>query len=141
MTLLTELRADLISDEGMVLHAYQDSLGYWTIGIGRLIDKARDGGITEEEAHYLLDNDIRRVSKDLGQRLPAFRLYPEGVRRALLNMAFQMGVGGLLRFRRMLKALDAEDYETAAAEALQSKWASQTPARAARVAKLIGEGR
>ncbi len=140
MTLAEDLRADLIRDEGMILHAYQDHLGYWTIGVGRLIDKAKGGGITEQEAHYLLDNDIARVSRAINERLPWFRLQPENIRRACLNMAFQLGVDGFLAFKQTLAALEAGDYQAAAERALQSKWARQTPARAERVAALIRDG-
>lgn len=140
MTMRDDLRADLIREEGVILHAYQDSLGLWTLGCGRLIDKSRGGGITEAEAMYLLDNDITRVGQALNEKLPQFRLYPEIVRRALLQMAFQLGVSGLLAFKQMIAALDAEDYQAAATAALDSRWARQTPARAARVSALIREG-
>lgn len=140
MTMRDDLRADLIRDEGIVLHVYDDSLGFATLGVGRLVDKRRGGGITEAEAMYLLDNDITRVGQALLRRLPQFPLYPEIVRRALLNMAFQLGVSGLLAFKNMIAALDAEDYQAAATAALDSKWCRQTPARAQRIAALIREG-
>lgn len=140
MTMREDLRADLIRDEGCILHVYEDHLGFKTLGVGRLVDKRRGGGITEAEAMYLLDNDIARVSRALNARLPQFRLYPEIVRRALLNMAFQLGVSGLLAFKNMIAALDREDYQAAATAALDSRWATQTPARAQRTAALIREG-
>ena len=60
----------LRGDEGEVLTAYPDHLGYLTIGVGRLIDKRKGGGITPEESAYLLANDIMRKSMDLDSRLP-----------------------------------------------------------------------
>lgn len=131
------IRADLRADEGFRANAYYDSEGFLTIGIGRLIDPRRGRGITESEALYLLDNDIDLVCDQLDARLSWWRKLTQPRRRALINMAFQLGISGLLRFRRMLAALRDGDYETAAAEALDSKWATQTPDRAKRVAALI----
>ncbi|MPY72151.1 MAG: glycoside hydrolase family protein [Alphaproteobacteria bacterium] len=140
MTMMEDLRADLIREEGCILHVYDDHLGFATLGVGRLVDERRGGGISHEEAMMLLDNDITRVSRDLTARLPQFRLYPEIVRRALLSMAFQLGISGLLAFKNMIAALDREDYQAAATAALASKWSRQTPARAERTAALIREG-
>ena len=130
---------DLKRHEGRVLHAYPDHLGYWTIGYGRLIDERRGGGITQEEAEYLLSNDIDRVAAAL-QDQAGYRKAPAQVKRALLNMAFQLGVRGLLNFRRMWTALEQKDYAMAAEEALDSRWAEQTPNRAAEVAAWIADG-
>ncbi|HXG70394.1 MAG TPA: hypothetical protein VNJ04_07255, partial [Gemmatimonadaceae bacterium] len=62
----------LVVDEGVVLHAYQDSLGYLTLGIGRLIDKRLGGGITHAEALFLLNNDVDRKVHELVARFPWF---------------------------------------------------------------------
>jgi len=98
--ILSKLREDLIRDEGEVLHAYQDHLGYWTIGYGRLIDKRRGGGISKQEALSMLDNDILRVIGQL-QEKTGFNEHPEAVQHALVNMGFQLGVNGLLGFKKM----------------------------------------
>ena len=136
-TLRETVREDLERHEGRVRHAYQDHLGYLTIGVGRLIDERRGGGLSDAEVDYLLNNDIDRVAIGMNRRLTWLRLAPESVQRAMLNMAFQMGIEGVMGFRKMLAALEAEDYETAASEALDSKWARQTPARAEEVAGWI----
>lgn len=137
MTLRETIREDLEKHEGRVRHAYQDHLGYLTIGVGRLIDERRGGGLSDAEVDYLLNNDIDRVAIGMNRRLAWLRLAPENVQRAMLNMAFQMGIEGVMGFRKMLAALEAEDYETAASEALDSKWARQTPGRAREVAGWI----
>ena len=134
-----QIVADLKRHEGLKLHAYQDHLGYWTIGYGRLIDKARGGGISKDEAEMLLEHDIDRVASRL-QNERGFRLAPDSVKRALVHMGFQLGTAGLLGFRRMWAALERRDYEQAAEEALDSRWAEQTPNRAAEVAKWIKQG-
>ena len=130
---------DLKRHEGLVLHEYKDHLGYSTIGYGRLIDERRGGGISEQEAEYLLGNDIDKVSAAL-QDQAGYRKAPAQVKRALLNMGFQLGVRGLLNFRRMWTALEQKDYAMAAEEALDSRWAEQTPNRAAEVAAWIADG-
>lgn len=124
-------------DEGLVLHAYQDHLGYWTIGYGRLIDKRKGGGITKDEAAYLFSNDINTVLEELRWKLVWFDHLTDPRKAVLLNMAYQLGVPGLLGFKRTLAMIQTGDYESAAANMLKSKWASQTPARAKRMAEQM----
>jgi len=135
---LDKLHDDLRRDEGCVRHAYEDSEGFLTIGVGRLIDQRRGGGLSDGEIALLLGNDIARVVADLDARIPWWRDLPDGVQRGLANMAFQLGIFGLLKFRKTLEHLKAGNYAAAATEALDSKWARQTPARAQRVAALLG---
>ena len=132
-----QIITDLKRDEGVVLHAYQDSLGLWTIGIGRLIDPRKGGGISEKEAVMLLTHDLERIMTDLDTRIPWWTHQPEPVQRALVNMAFNLGVPGLMGFKGMLAALQARNYVEAAKAALDSKWAKQVGDRARRVADLL----
>lgn len=134
------LVSELKRDEGFVSHAYQDHLGFWTIGIGRLVDQRRGGGISMAEAEYLLANDISRVWSSLRLSIPWFDRLTDTRKRALVNMAFQLGVNGLLNFRRTLTHLEAGRYDAAAKEALNSNWARQTPARAKRISDMIKNG-
>lgn len=138
--MIEQLKQDLVKDEGWIRYAYLDSLSYWTIGCGILIDQRNGGGLRDEEIDFILDNRIRLVVEELSTRWPPFQACPEPVQRALCNMAYQMGVGGLLRFQKALAAIEAGDYEEGADEMLRSRYAVQTPARAARVSALIREG-
>lgn len=131
------VESDLISDEGIVLHEYKDHLGYSTLGVGRLIDERRGGGISMNEALYLLNNDIEKRFSQLREKLPWFDDQPFGVQRALVNMSFQMGIRGLLTFKNTLKLIQKGKYVQAADNALKSKWARQTPNRAKRVTDWI----
>jgi len=70
----------------------QDHLGYWTIGVGRLIDKRKGEGLSAEESAYLLSNDIEKRDKELQKRLPWAVKLDDARYGVLLNMAFQMGV-------------------------------------------------
>jgi lysozyme len=135
-----KLIAELERDEGRVLHAYQDSLGYWTIGIGRLIDKRRGGGISNEEADLLKRNDIAKVRRQLDEMLPWWRRMSPNRQRAIQNMTFQLGIAGLLKFKATLRHLEAGEFASAAANMRASLWARQTPARAERVIRLIEAG-
>lgn len=135
-----ELTKQLRRDEGEVLSAYTDHLGYLTIGVGRLIDKRKGGGITAEESAYLLSNDIDKRQAELLRRAPWMAQLDQARFGVMLNMAFQMGVDGLLGFRNTLAMVKAGDYSGAAAGMLQSKWATQTPARAQRLSKQMKSG-
>jgi lysozyme len=140
MNLREHLIAHLRREEGEVLSAYKDHLGYLTIGVGRLIDKRKGGGISPEESAYLLSNDIARIDADLRSRLEWFGALDEPRQGALISMAFQMGVDGLLEFKNTLAAVRDERYEHAAELARQSLWAKQTPERARRVCHQLASG-
>lgn len=127
------LRADLIRDEGLVLKSYRDSVGKTTVGVGRNIE---DVGLTEDEAMFLLANDIARVTLELDKAVPWWGEMPEPAQIGLANMCFNMGWPRLSQFRRMLRALEDADYVKAAAEALNSTWAGQVGKRSERIAAL-----
>ena len=130
MTLTEQLRRD----EGTESCAYQDSLGFWTIGVGRLIDARTVGGLSFDEIDYLLDNDIKAKTAEVLRALPWAARLSEPRRAVLVNMAFQMGTKGLLAFRRTLGSVEDGHYGEAALGMLDSTWAKQTPARAMRLA-------
>jgi len=127
----------LVIDEGFSEPVYQDSEGFWTIGIGRMVDVRKGGGITRHEAEFLLQNDIDRSVGELVARLPWFAGLPEEKQRAMVNMNFNLGITKFMKFKNMLAAMRTGNYERAASEALNSKWARQVKGRAHRVAALI----
>ena len=137
---LTQATAQIKSDEGLVLHAYTDSLGFLTIGYGRLIDKRKNGGITEQEAEYLLSHDIAYKLGQLYAKLPWITKLSDVRKGVLLNMAFQLGVEGLMGFKNTLSKIESGDYKGASVNMLQSKWATQTPNRAQRMAEQMRTG-
>ena len=128
------LRAELVRDEGLRLRPYRCSAGALTIGVGRNLD---DRGITRAEALAMLDADIGAACDDLDRRAPWWRGLPAPARRGLANMAFNLGWPRLSGFRSMLAALEAGDWDRAADEALDSRWAAQVGDRAQRVAALF----
>jgi lysozyme len=133
-----EIMNILKQEEGFRSSVYQDHLGFWTIGHGRMVDERRKGGITQEEAEYLLKNDIARTKVEVEKAFPWSKNINSNARTALVLMAFQMGIGKLTNFSRMLNHLKKEEYKEAAKEALNSVWArQQTTSRAKRVAELM----
>lgn len=137
---MLKLRQEIKRDEGLVLHAYTDTLGYLTIGVGRLIDKRKGGGISEWEADFLLDNDLNKILSQIDIKLPWILALSDARQRALCNMAFQLGVNGLLAFKSMLLAMKEGRFKDAAHHALDSKWAKQTPIRAQTIASMLEKG-
>jgi lysozyme len=138
--MIEQLTKQLRRDEGEVLHAYQDHLGFWTIGIGRLIDERKGGRISSVESANMLANDIADKMAELDRRLPWYRQLDPVRQGAIVNMAFQLGVDGLLGFTNTLGLIRQGRYPEASVQMLKSKWASQTPERALRMSKQIKEG-
>lgn len=131
-----QLRQQLIRHEGLRLNPYKCPTGYLTIGCGRNLDT---NGISEAEARFLLDNDIAACINDLNSFQWFFDL--DGVRqRALIDMRFQLGLNGLLRFVKMLDAIRRRDWPVAQAECLDSTYATQTPGRAQENATMLETG-
>lgn len=127
-------------DEGFRGEPYKCTEGYWTIGYGRNLET---NPMTEAEAEVLLRNDVNHTL----ERLIAVQLLPNVCvsdltpRQAVwLNMAFQMGVSGTLRFKNAIRAYQNEDYRTCAEEMLNSRWAMQTPNRAQRLVDQMVTG-
>ena len=127
----------LIQHEGLRLKPYQCSAGKLTIGIGRNIE---DVGITEEDAMVLLGNDISRVVSELNRNIPAFANLNQIRQRVLVDMCFNLGISRLLKFRRMLAALEAGDYDQAAVEMMDSRWSRQVGSRAERLKTMMENG-
>ena len=134
---MRELHEELKRDEGVRLMPYKDSVGLLTIGCGRNIEER---GISEDEMEHMLTNDIAIAVKDCCQIFSAFASHPAVVKRALVNMSFNLGAPTLRKFRNMIAAINAREYDLAATEALDSRWAKQVGQRAQRIASLLRKG-
>jgi len=130
------LKEQLIRDEGIKLRVYQDSRGVPTIGVGRNL---RDKGISLTEAEMLLDNDLRDAFR-LADQLPWITELDEARRNVLFNMAFNLGVQGVLGFTKTLELVRQGRYAEAAAEMLRSDWAKQVGNRAERLSLQLEHG-
>lgn len=123
--------------EGFRRHPYYCTAGKLTIGYGRNLD---DNGVNEDEAEQLLANDVENVRAGIKRRVN-INYCNEAQLAVLVNMAFNLGLTGLLGFKKMLGAIEQGDFQQAALEMLHSRWANQVPVRAQELAKqmLTGE--
>ena len=124
----------LIKHEGLREFPYKDTVGKLTIGIGRNLD---DRGITEDEALYMLRNDIRYFTNELSDKLDWFDTVPEDVKMVMIDICFNCGIGGFLQFRKALGHLKNANYKMAADEFLNSKWATQVGNRSLEDANIL----
>jgi len=132
--MITNLREQLFRDEGVRLKPYKDRSGKLTIGVGRNLD---DVGISMTEADLLLDNDITRAAAAVMAHIPFAAGLGEVRFGVLVNMAYNLGIGGLLKFTQFLADVERGDFAVAAVEMLNSKWAQQVGARAERLARQM----
>lgn len=158
-----KLFEQLYRDEGCKLVPYQCTEGFWTIGVGRnletnglstqeqelffgntmssteVINSLKERGISKREAHLMLLDDLFSTLYSLSTRL-SFADHIDARVAVFINMAYQMGVSGLFKFKRTLAYFNAKDYEACAKELLDSVWAIQTPERAARLSIQMATG-
>lgn len=131
----------LILHEGNSPYAYEDSLGYLSVGIGRCIDKRIKKGLSEEEQLYLVRNDIKECLQWLS-KYQWFNELDEIRKEFFIELGFNLGESRLLTFKKMIAAVEKKDFITASKELINSKWASQVKDRRASNLKymiLLGE--
>ena len=124
----------LIEHEGLKLKPYKDTKGILTIGVGRNLE---DNGISQLEALYLLENDIKRVVKELREIFPNFDELPENVKMVLIDMDFNLGKTRFLQFKKMIQAVKNRNWEEMVKEMKDSKWCRQLKDRCEDDSKLI----
>ena len=132
------LREQLIIDEGKRTSAYKDGLGYWTIGVGRLIDPAMGGFLRDDEISLMLDNDILSARKDCAKLFPSYGTFSQDRQDALCNMMFNLGIKKLTNFTTTVGHINAGRWTEAQESAKQSLWYKQVGKRAERVIKQLG---
>jgi lysozyme len=148
----------LIAHEGLRLQVYKDTLGIDTIGIGRNledrgitkeeldwmdipnIDAIYEYGITEADAMYLAKNDVQIVEKEILRAHPCVENLDAVRQLILVDMAFNMGVPRLGKFKKMWAAIHEEKFDIAAKEMLDSRWAKQVKSRATKLANAMHNG-
>jgi lysozyme len=135
------LRDILIQEEGWETKTYPDQDGNHTWGVGHLDPHSPIGEVhTDAQISIQLDTDISAATGALERLIPWVVNLDQVRREAVIDMAFQMGAGKVMQFHQMLAKLQAGDYASAAAEALDSDWARETPNRAQGVANRIRTG-
>ena len=137
---MQDLIEQLKRHEGVKTHAYKDHLGYITVGVGRCLEEGIGVGLSEKEIEYLLLNDIARCAEELEAAFGWFKALDPVRRNAMINLCFNVGLPRLRGFVKALAAMEAQNYETAADEFYDSRWATQVGNRAVEVCAMIRTG-
>jgi len=141
---------EISADEGKVLHAYLCSELHKTVGIGHKVleadaendlyifgasdnDVADDQCISEERCYELFEEDVQIAVNGCEKIYDNWENLPQEVQHILVNMCFQLGQGGLGKFKNLKIAIEDYQWKRAAEEMMDSRWASQTPERAERL--------
>lgn len=142
ITLLEDL---LEFEEGYRKEAYYCSEGYPTIGIGKKLGPkgapldCYEFTVSRPIAKLWLSEEINSVNDELN-KLNWYLVLNPSRQVIIISMAYQMGLSGLLKFKKMIAALERNNWEEAARQALDSRWAKQTPERANRHADVLCSG-
>ena len=152
------LLEELVKHEGLRLQVYQDTLGIDTIGIGRnlkdrgiskeeldeldipTIDHVYEYGITEADAMLLAENDVQIVEEELLRAHPCVEDLDAVRQLVLVDMAFNMGVPRLCKFKKMWNAIHENKFDVASKEMLDSRWANQVKSRSVKLANAMHNG-
>lgn len=133
---LTRVLADTRTNEGCRLTMYLDTAGVPTVGWGHNLRTP----LTQAAVDGILHDDVIKALGDLTLAWPLFVTLDDVRQGAFLDMAFNLGVGGLLGFHKALAAAQAEDWATCATELADSRWYTQVGDRARWVCQLVRTG-
>ena len=129
----SDLKARIKEHEGFVPKIYKDQLGFKTIGFGHLVlptDKFAEGvTYKKKDLEEVFDSDFNTAKSNANQLISGLPIHHQA-KCVIIEMVFQLGIGGVSKFKKMWKALKQNDYQTASEEMLDSRWAKQTPKRA-----------
>ena len=132
-----KLTEQLIRHEGLKLKPYKCTAGKLTIGVGRNLD---DVGISKGEALHLLSQDILTAREELVRAFP-WTMELDDVRfQTLINMAFNLGISRLSQFTKTMSLIRDGQYDVAATEMLDSRWAKQVGNRAIELSEQMRTG-
>ena len=132
---MKDLLERIKQNEGFSEGVYQCSLGYDTIGYGFAI---KDLKLSEEISTIILEQKVNALFRKCYDKLEWFAFQPENVQGVIVEMVFQLGFTGTMKFKKMIGHLKQRSYEGAADEMLDSKWAKiQTPLRAKRLSEIM----
>lgn len=144
---IDKLREELTFDEGCIDKIYLDHLNYPTFGIGHLIletdpEHGQEVGtpVSEERIKECFEKDIQNVFEDLDRNMPWWRDLPSDLVLVMANMSFNLGINRLMKFKNFLSAMQNNDWDKAAVEMLDSRWAIQVGPRAIRLKDRVLKG-
>jgi lysozyme len=128
------IEIQLIEHEGLERKVYRCPAGKLMIGVGRNLE---DKGITEEEAMFLLKNDIAECEDDLRSIFTEYDALDETRKRVLIDMRFNLGPARFRLFKKMIAAVKEKDFSRAAEEMKDSNWYRQVGKRAEMLFKMM----
>lgn len=127
----------LAEEEGIVARPYQDSKGHWTVGIGWNLEAMP---MTHKQAFYMCNEHIRYFDFELNSKLDFYPSLVPARKAVLIDMAFQMGIEGLLEFKDTLGLIKNKEYESASKEMLNSNWGRNFAKRATLLSTMMETG-
>jgi len=135
-----DLKARIKEHEGYRDQVYKDSLGFATIGYGHLVlstDIFKEGVVyKKKDLEQVFDNDFNIAKSNANQLIKGLPIHHQA-KCVIIEMVFQLGIGGVSKFKKMWKALKQNNYQTASEEMLDSRWAKQTPSRAEELSSVM----
>ena len=131
---MRNLIENIKESEGFVEHVYDDSLGIPTIGYGFAI---KDLILDKDIATEILSRKISRLINRVDEKFDWFNEANDEIKEVVVEMCYQLGVGGFSRFKKTISYFAVKDYKTASVEMLDSKWAKQTPNRAKKLSSMV----
>ncbi len=131
-----EIKKQLIRHEGLRLMPYKCTAGKLTIGVGHNLEA---NGITEGIAMLMLDNDLSEVLHFLTTEFKNFYRFPEQIQHVLVDMRFQLGGAGFMKFKKMILAIDNTDWDEMIIQMKDSAWYYQVPNRANNLIEMVKE--
>jgi lysozyme len=134
---IKKLKEMLMRHEGLSLKPYKCTANKLTIGYGRNLE---DVGISQEEASFLLANDIKKIVTQVSEKFKWFKTLSPARQAVVVNMIYNLGLNGFSNFKNTIRFLESGQFEQAAIEMLESKWASQVGKRAKELSKIMLEG-
>ena len=136
----SDLKARIKEHEGFVPKIYKDQLGFKTIGYGHLVlstDIFKEGVVyKKKDLEEVFDSDFNIAKSNANQLIKGLPIHHQA-KCVIIEMVFQLGIGGVSKFKKMWKALKQNDYQTASEEMLDSRWAKQTPKRAEELSSVM----
>jgi lysozyme len=141
---IDQLRDTLKIDEGVKYEIYNDHLGYPTFGIGHLVvESDEEHGkpvgtpVSEDRVNSVFEKDVAIMIDEAKKIFPNLEELPEEAQQVIVNMTFNMGRPRLSQFKKFIAGVNAGDWNKAAVEMMDSRWAKQVGARAERLRDRI----
>lgn len=131
---MSSIFENIVKHEGYKSKVYKDHLGNDTIGYGFLVSELE---LSKELCDIILYNKVMTIYEMLGKNIKNFNKYPIEIQNVLIEMAYQLGIAGLFKFKKTLEYAANKDWQNMAKEMMNSYWAEQTPNRARDLQKQV----